>query len=68
MSQSSDTRRDGITTEEFQTLYAEQSTRLLRIAFLIAGNLTVAEDAVAETSTNCWRQSCSSAAVDEPIP
>ena len=42
--------------EEFETIYAEQGTRLLRIAVLVLGGRDGAEDAVAEAFARCWRR------------
>ena len=46
----------GVTSEEFEAIYAEQGERLLRIAVVVLGRREGAEDAVAEAFARCWRR------------
>lgn len=46
----------GMTADEFHAVYAEHGTRLLRIAVLVSGDSSQAEDAVAEAFARCWKR------------
>jgi len=45
-----------MTPGELEAIYTAEAPRLLRIAYFVSGSHGLAEDAVAEAFTRCWRR------------
>jgi RNA polymerase sigma-70 factor (sigma-E family) len=45
-----------MTPEQMERIYVSESTRLVRVAYLMCGDHAEAEDVVAEAFAQCWRR------------